>query len=220
MTNLDIRTEPSSVHHPRLIVDSNYTFLDHQLIQKLSNLSKLTKIVKIDDFDQNRQFWQFRHKLINLYTGLYTNPVYIKLIKSRIYEIEKPKMSKSRFCQNWHFWHNLINLYTENSYKQSTSKSTKVPNLFKIVKIDDFEQNWRFRQFWQFHHKTINLYTGLYTNPEYPKWHICQNIEIVDFECPHQLRNTKESLPLLSTLSISRKLWIWTQKLKISDQKF
>ena len=175
---------------------------------------------KIDDSDQNRHFWQVLHKVSNLYTGLYTNPVYTKLANSRFHEIETSDLSKSRFCQNWSFWHKLINLYTENSYNPNISKLIKMASFIKIVKIDDFEQNWRFCQFRQFCHRSINLYTGLYTNPMCTKCHHLQNTEIIDFECSHWLSNTKESLPLLSTFSKSWNSWFWTQKLKISDQEF
>ena len=175
---------------------------------------------KIDDFSQNHQFRHFQHTMINLYTELYTNPVYTKLMNLRFHEIEMSDLTKSRFCQNWYFQHKLINLYTENSYNQYTSKMIKMPVLSKIVKIDDFEQNWRFRQFWHFWHKLINLYTGLYTNPVRPKRHIPPNTEISDFGCFQHLHKPNKSQPLLSTFSISRKLRNRTQKLKISDQEF
>ena len=219
-TKVDLKTDLPFKHHPRLIVDSNSTYCDHQLVQKLPNLSKLTKMSKIDDFEQNRQFWQFPYKVINLYTGLYTNPVHTKLTKSRIHEFEMSELTKSRFCQFRHFHHNLINLYTENSYNWGISELTKKSISTKIVKIDDFEQNWRFRQFRHFLHKLINLYTGLYTNPVPSKWHCSQKTEISDFEWSRHLANTKESPPKLPTFSKSLKSQNWTQKLKISDQKF
>ena len=147
-------------------------------------------------------------------------PVYTKMIISRFREIEMSNLSKSRFCQNWQLRTRVINLYTENSYNQSTSKLIKMSILTKIVKIDDFEQNWRFRQIWHFWHKLVNLYTGLYTNPMYPNRHLPPNTENSDFECSSHLTNPNKSRPLLSTFSISWKSRNRTQKLKFLIRNF
>ena len=163
----------------------------------------------------------------------------ISYIKWSIYILDYTRFQCTLICQKRDFMKSRCQIWQNHDFDKTDKFNTswsiyilktattevstnwsKCQKSLKIAKIDDFEQNWRFRQFWHFQHKDVNLYTGLYTNPVTSNCHTYQNIEIIDFEWSRQLSNTKESLPLLSTFSISWKSWNLTQKLKISDQKF